>query len=139
MVNHPQRKVGVVSCSGEGCIEGTISRIATRMVLEKLRPEDTVTICLPLFLAGGKEERAFAKDYPTVTIDGCSKLCAKIATERHSGKIASSLVVSELTDDRKRSSRPRSTRKPREKDLALTERVAEKIAQEVDKILNLGR
>ena len=138
MVNPPQRKVGVVSCSGEECIEGTISRIATRMVLEKLRPEDTVTICLPLFLAGGKEERAFAKDYPTVTIDGCSKLCAKIATEDHSGKIASSLVVSELMDDRK-SSRPRSTRRLREKDLALTERVAEKITQEVDRILNLGR
>ncbi len=45
-------KIGVVSCSGEGCVEGTVSRIATRLVLERLRPGNTVTICLPLFLAG---------------------------------------------------------------------------------------
>jgi uncharacterized metal-binding protein len=138
MVNLPEKRVGVVSCSGEGCVEGTISRIATRLVLEKLRPENTVTICLPLFLAGGKEERAFAKEYPTITIDGCNKLCAKIGTERHSGKITSSIVVTELADGRNRIG-SRSRRKLSEQDLALAENVAEKIAQEVDKILNLRR
>ena len=135
MVTLPERKVGVVSCSGEGCIEGTVSRIATRLVLEKLRPEDAVTICLPLFLAGGKEERAFAKEYPTITVDGCDKLCAKIGTERHSGKIASSIVITDLTDSGKC---VQSKRKLDKEDLALAERVAEKIAQEVDKALNRG-
>ncbi len=138
MVNLPQKKVGVVSCSGEGCVEGTISRIATRVVLERLRPEGAVTICLPLFLAGGVEERAFAKEYPTITVDGCSKLCAKIGTERHSGKVASSIVVTDLTDCRE-CVQSKSKRKLAEEDVALAERVAEKIAQEVDKILNLGR
>jgi uncharacterized metal-binding protein len=137
MVTLPGRKVGVVSCSGEGCIEGTVSRIATRLVLEKLRPEDTVTICLPLFLAGGKEERAFAKEYPTITVDGCDKLCAKIGTERHSGKIASSIVITDLTDSGK-CVQSKSKRKLDKEDLALAERVAEKIAQEVDKALNRG-
>jgi len=137
MVTLPERKVGVVSCSGEGCIEGTVSRIATRLVLEKLRPEDTVTICLPLFLAGGKEERAFAKEYPTITVDGCDKLCAKIGTERHSGKIASSIVITDLTDSGK-CVQSKSKRKLDKEDLALAERVAEKIAQEVDKALNRG-
>jgi len=47
MVDLPEKKVGIISCSGEACVEGTISRIATRLVLEKLRPEETVTICLP--------------------------------------------------------------------------------------------
>jgi uncharacterized metal-binding protein len=138
MVNVPDKKVGVVSCSGEGCVEGTISRIATRLVLEKFCPENTVTICLPLFLAGGKEERAFAKEYPTITVDGCSKSCARIGTERHSGKVASSIVVTDLTDSRE-CVRSKSKRKLAEEDLILAERVAEKIAQEVDKILNLGR
>jgi uncharacterized metal-binding protein len=137
MVTLPERKVGVVSCSGEGCIEGTVSRIATRLVLEKLRPEDAVTICLPLFLAGGKEERAFAKEYPTITVDGCDKLCAKIGTERHSGKIASSIVITDLTDSGK-CVQSKSKRKLDKEDLALAERVAEKIAQEVDKALNRG-
>jgi len=51
----PRKKIGLVSCSGEETAEGTITRLATRNVLETLRPGDTVTICLPLFLAGGKE------------------------------------------------------------------------------------
>ena len=32
-------KVGIISCSGEAIPEGTISRLATRRVLELLRPE----------------------------------------------------------------------------------------------------
>jgi hypothetical protein len=57
----PKRKVGLVSCSGEEMAEGTITRLATLKVLESLRPEATVTICLPLFLAGGEGDRAFAR------------------------------------------------------------------------------
>ena len=45
-------KVGIISCSGEEIPAGTISRLATRRVLELLRPQSTVTLCLPLFLAG---------------------------------------------------------------------------------------
>lgn len=134
MVDLPEKKVGIISCSGEACVEGTISRIATRLVLEKLRPEETVTICLPLFLAGGKEERAFARYYPTITIDGCQKLCAKIGTERYSGKPASSIVVTDLTKNPNRS-KLRSRRKLDKETLALAERVAERIAQEVDEVL----
>ena len=97
MTEMQEKKVGIISCSGEECVEGTISRVATRLVLEKLRPDQTVTICLPLFLAGGREEREFARDYPTITVDGCDKMCAKVATERYSGKPASSIVVTDLT------------------------------------------
>jgi hypothetical protein len=91
----PKKKVGLVSCSGEEMAEGTVTRLATRKVLENLRPDDTVTICLPLFLAGGEGERAFARSYPTITIDGCEKRCAAKGTERYSGKPAESIVVTE--------------------------------------------
>ena len=133
----PEKKVGIISCSGEACVEGTISRVATRLVLEKLRPEETVTICLPLFLAGGKEERAFAKYYPTITVDGCDKLCAKTATERYSGKPASSIVITDLTRN------PGCSRSGRRKldsgGLALAEKAAERIAKEVDGVLDHWR
>jgi len=138
MVDLPEKKVGIISCSGEGCVEGTISRIATRLVLEKLRPQETVTICLPLFLAGGREERAFAIYYPTITVDGCEKLCAKIGTERHSGKTASSIVVTDLTKNLD-SSKLHSRRKLDKETLALAENAAEKIAQEVDEVLREWR
>jgi hypothetical protein len=92
----PKRKVGLVSCSGEEIAEGTITRLATLEVLESLRPHETVTICLPLFLAGGEGDRAFARFYPTIAVDGCGKRCAARATEMYSCGPAASIVVSEL-------------------------------------------
>src|SRR5512136_1803129 len=71
-----KKKVGIIACSGEELAEGTVTRLAALKVLEQLRPADTVTICLPLFLAGGEGDRAFARFYPTLAIDGCEKRCA---------------------------------------------------------------
>ena len=100
MVNLPQKKVGIVACSGEELAGGTITRLAALKVLEQLRPKDTVTICLPLFLAGGEGDRAFARFYPTIAIDGCDQRCAARATEMYSGKPAASILVTELMTDR---------------------------------------
>lgn len=96
MPDLPQKKVGIVACSGEELPEGTVTRLAALKVLEQLRPGDTVTICLPLFLAGGEGDRAFARFYPTIAVDGCDKRCAARATEQFSGKPAASVVVSDL-------------------------------------------
>ncbi len=96
MPDLPKKKVGLVSCSGEEMAEGTVTRLATLKVLEILRPDDTVTICLPLFLAGGEGDRAFARFYPTISIDGCEKRCAALGTEYYSSKPAASVVVSEM-------------------------------------------
>jgi uncharacterized metal-binding protein len=92
----PEKKVGIIACSGEEMAEGTVTRLAALRVLEELRPSDTVTICLPLFLAGGEGDRAFARFYPTIAIDGCELRCAARATEQHSGKPAASIVVSDV-------------------------------------------
>ncbi len=100
MPNLPQKKVGIVACSGEELAEGTVTRLAALKVLEELRPEDTVTICLPLFLAGGEGDRAFARFYPTIAVDGCELRCAARATEQHSGKPAASIVVTEVAKER---------------------------------------
>src|SRR5674536_37706 len=87
-------KVGIISCSGEEIAEGSIARSAVRRVLESLRPHETVTLCLPLFLAGNEGERNFARTHPVITIDGCDKQCARWGTEKHSGPVARALVVS---------------------------------------------
>jgi hypothetical protein len=96
MPDLPKKKVGLVACSGEEIAEGTVTRLAALRVLEQLRPGDTVTICLPLFLAGGEGDRAFARFYPTIAVDGCGERCAARATERYSGKPAAGVVVTEL-------------------------------------------
>jgi hypothetical protein len=96
----PQKKVGIIACSGEEMAEGTVTRLAALKVLEELRPNDTVTICLPLFLAGGEGDRAFARFYPTIAIDGCELRCAARATEQYSAKPAASVVVSDVVRER---------------------------------------
>jgi uncharacterized metal-binding protein len=95
----PQRKVGIVACSGEELPEGTVTRLAALKVLQELRPGDTVTICLPLFLAGGEGDRAFAKFYPTIAIDGCEKRCAYRGTEQYSNRPAAGFVVTDLISE----------------------------------------
>ncbi len=130
-VFHP--KVGVVSCSGEACVEGTISRVATRLVLEDLRSENTVTICLPLFLAGGEDERMFAMHFPTIAVDGCEKRCGKIAIEKYSGKTVDAIVVSEILE-KGEIPRPTSRRTLDEKGIEVALRVAREIAERIDKI-----
>lgn len=92
----PERKVGIVACSGEELAEGTVTRLAALKVLHETRPGKTVTICLPLFLAGGEGDRAFARFHPTITVDGCDLRCAARGTEMYSAKPTASIVVSDL-------------------------------------------
>jgi hypothetical protein len=127
-------KIGIVSCSGEAIPEGTISRLATRRVLELLRPDKTVTICLPLFLAGNEGERNFAKTHPTITVDGCPKQCARWGTEQNSGPVSGALVISDILGTAA-SGCSRSLRNTGQPDKEAVWAAAEHIAAEVDRIL----
>jgi uncharacterized metal-binding protein len=93
-----------------------------------------VTLCLPLFLAGGEGERTFARYYPTIAVDGCSKKCAALATERYSAKPVASIVVSEIGEETACAGIG-TARKLNEAGLRLTETVAGKIAEETDRLL----
>ncbi len=127
-------KVGIISCSGEAIPGGTIARVACRKVLDDLRPTQCVTICLPLFIAGGEEERMFANTYPTITVDGCEKRCAALGTEKLSARPAGTLIVAEIL--RKRGLCPITKLRglgAEEKDAA--QAVAEEIAAAIDEIL----
>jgi uncharacterized metal-binding protein len=126
-------KVGIVSCSGESIAEGTISRLATRRVLEVLRPGKTVTICLPLFVAGNEGEQNFAKTHPTIAIDGCAKQCARWGTEQNSGPVSGALIVSEILGTAAAGC-SRSSRSASKVDQEAVCTVAEQIAAEVDRI-----
>src|SRR5512139_375226 len=132
MVDLPQKKVGVIACSGEELAEGTVTRLAALKVLEQLRPTDTVTICLPLFLAGGEGDRAFARFYPTIAIDGCDKRCAATATELYSGKPAKSVIVTNLLHKRALGTARHLTETGHD----VVELIAEYVADLVDELLD---
>jgi uncharacterized metal-binding protein len=128
-------KIGIIACSGEETPEGTVSRSAVRRVLEVLRPHDTVTLCLPLFLAGNEGERSFSRTHPTITIDGCDKQCARWGTEKHGGPVATALVVSEILGGGT-AGLSRSLRGCGEADKDAVATVADRIVAEIDALLS---
>ena len=134
MPDLPKKKVGIVSCSGEELAEGTVTRLATRKVLDQLRSEATVTICLPLFLAGGQGDRAFAKFYPTIAVDGCELRCAARGTEKYSGKPAASIMVRDVIAENG-FKQPEGRRHLNEAGLQAVDATADKIASIVDELL----
>ena len=130
----PGKKVGIIACSGEELAAGTVTRQAALQVLETLRPQETVTICLPLFVAGGEGDRAFARFYPTVAVDGCDMKCAARATERYSGAPAASIVVSDLPGS-EQLLQPTTRRRLDEEGWLLVDMIAAQIAAAVDELL----
>ncbi|HNW25506.1 MAG TPA: putative zinc-binding protein [Candidatus Gastranaerophilaceae bacterium] len=133
-MNKNNTKIGVVSCSGEDCLGGTISRLATRKMLE-LRADETVTICLPLYLVGGEEERGFANEYPTISVDGCDKYCGKRATEKYSGKVSASINVGDIIGEETAKSAALSCRDLTDVHKAMVKKVSDVIQEKYDEIL----
>ena len=125
-------KIGLISCSGEELSEGMISRVATRRILEQR--DDVMTICLPLFLAGGQEERDFAKDNPCITIDGCDKMCAAKGVKMY-GKVRpkSSIVIS-LINEEQGCPKPKSKSKIEPEDEKLIQETMKVINREIEKV-----
>jgi hypothetical protein len=126
--------VGIVACSGEELPDGMVTRQAALKVLEQLRPDHTVTICLPLFLAGGEGDRAFAKFYPTIAVDGCAKRCAARGTELYSNKPAASIVVDDLVGQMNLP-QPQGPRRLTPESQPIVDAVADAIASEVDHLM----
>lgn len=129
------RRVGVIACSGEECLGGTLSRLATRKVMNELRSGKVVTLCLPLYIAGGEEERYFARKFPVVTVEGCDKCCGKKATIKFSDQEPDTVVVSQLLGEDVALSKIVSGRDLTEEHYQMVDQVAEDICKKVDKIL----
>lgn len=132
------KKVGVLSCSGEAEPEGTIARNAVRLVMERYRPGMTVSLCLPLYLAGDEGERRFARTFPVIAVDGCDKACARLATEKYSGDVEESIDIRELLREwgvEEKLSRSH----PGELEWELADRVAREIVKKIDAMIDEGK
>lgn len=109
-----------------------ISRVATRRMLEQR--DDVVTICLPLFLAGGQEEKDFAKTNPCITVDGCDKKCAAIGVKMYGDvQPKSSIVISVITKEGKLQN-PKSKSRIEPADERLVQETMKIIAKEIDRV-----
>lgn len=127
-------KIGVISCSGEECLGGSLSRMATRKVMDELRAGEVVSLCLPLYIASGGEDREFAKKHPVIAVDGCEKCCAKHATVKYSGEVRDHVVITDVIGDEARNGTPVSIHDfgPTEKNMV--NKVAKEICYKMDSI-----
>jgi hypothetical protein len=128
------KRVGVIACCGEELPEGTLTRAVVRILMEEVKPDETATICLPLFLAGDEQERTFAQRFPTLTLDGCEKRCAKIGTEKYSHAVACGLVIPDVL--KKLHLSMKGTRE--EFDPGLAQAVAIEVARKMDDLKRKG-
>lgn len=132
------KSVGVLSCSGEEEPEGTIARNAVRLVMEKYHPGITVTLCLPLYVAGDEGEREFARKVPVIAVDGCDKACARRATEKYSGAVEDAIDIRALlrewgVDEKL------SRSHPGELEWELADRLAREISRRIDLLIEEGK
>ena len=89
------KKVGVTACTGINDPNGTVARLAIYKVLEELRPNDTVLICLPALAAEVEEDVDFVRDYPAIVLDGCEKGCAQKVFAKFQSNIVGTFSVAD--------------------------------------------
>ena len=144
MAQFIKNKVGIIACSGEELVGGTITRAAARLVVEKLRPDTTIILCQPLFMAGGlerhggQEERNFARDHPTITIEGCSEECARCAVERYSGPVAATFKVEDVLKEQP-GLKPLAREELDADGLKVAQILAMKVADKIDELMGEDR
>jgi len=137
-MNESEQKVGIISCTGVSsdsrCSkEGLIARQAMYKVLEDLRPSVTLLVCLPALAAEVEEDVIFVRDSPSIVIEGCPDDCStKVLGQFDTKQIFSTYYVRDFIKDIELSD---SLIELSPEEDAIADRIAEKVSQDVDKIL----
>lgn len=126
-------KIFVIPCSGIGKALGTVGRTAMYEVIEKLRPNETTTACLPLLTIGDEAVLKLVSNNPCISVDGCPFQCARKNIEASKGKLAASFMVTDVLREN-RNLKPESVTELGSKGLKLANILAQKIAQKIDEI-----
>lgn len=113
--------------------EGLIARQAMYKVVEDLSPDKTLLVCLPALAAEVEEDVIFVRDSPTIVIEGCPDDCStKILAQFETKQIYSTYYVRDFIQDIELSD---SLIDLSPEEDSISQRIAEKVVQDVDKIL----
>jgi len=134
-MNMPKPKyVFVIPCSGIGKSMGTVGRKATYKVIEKLRPQNTRTTCLPLLTVGDQETLKKVRENPCISIDGCPAKCAQKNIEASNGKLIKSFLVIDTLRNH-RNLKPEGIIELNPEGCKLVNIIAKDVAKAVDEIM----
>jgi uncharacterized metal-binding protein len=131
MENH---KVVVVPCSGIGKSLGTVGRVATYKVIERMKPEETRTVCLALLTMGDDDALKLVRENPCIAVDGCPAQCSKKNIEASKGKLAHNIVVTDVLR-KNRALKPDGVIELNDQGDKLAEIIAGMVSEKVDEIL----
>jgi uncharacterized metal-binding protein len=124
-------KIFVISCSGIGKALGTVGRTAMYEVVEKLRPNEATTVCLPLITIGDETVLKLVRNNSCISVDGCPFQCARKNIEASKGKLVASFMVTDVLREN-RGLKPEGVIELNPKGLKLATRLAEKIVRQID-------
>jgi uncharacterized metal-binding protein len=127
-------KVVVVPCSGIGKSLGTVGRVATYKVIERMKPEKTRTVCLALLTMGDDDALRLVRKNPCIAVDGCPAQCSKKNIEASMGKLAHNIVVTDVLR-KNRSLKPEGVIELNDQGDKLAEIIAGMVSEKVDQIL----
>jgi uncharacterized metal-binding protein len=129
------RKVVVVPCSGIGKSLGTVGRVATYKVIERMKPEKTRTVCLALLTMGDEDALKLVRKNPCIAVDGCPAQCSKKNIEASMGRLAHNIVVTDVLR-KNRSLKPDGVIELNDQGDKLAEIIARALSEKVDEILH---
>ena len=126
-------KVAIIACAGTDKALGSVTRACAFRVVEKLRPKDTVLVCIPPLVAGVKPYLELIKKSPVIIIDGCAERCATKIAVKNGAKIKWRVFMPQSAQ--KYGLKPNVASDMGAEGEELAEKTAEEIACQIDKIL----
>jgi len=126
-------KVAIISCAGMDKALGSVARACAFKVVERLRPNETVLVCIPPLVADVKPYSELIKEYPVILIDGCAERCATKIAAKNGAKMRGRVFIPESVQ--KYGLKPNTASDIGPEGEKLAEKIAEEIAVQVDKLL----
>jgi len=126
-------KVAIISCAGMDKALGSVARACAFKVVERLRPNDTVLICIPPLIADVKPYSELIKEYPVILIDGCAERCATKIAAKNGAKMRGRVFIPQSVQ--KYGLKPNTASDIGPEGEKLAEKIAEEIAVQIDKLL----
>ncbi len=126
------KKVAIVACTGMGKALGTVARQVAYKVVDELRPEKTVLICIPSMSAGVGEHKNLLQRYPSIILDGCVERCATKIISKNKGIMRAKVFMPQMIA--KYGLKPQSRTDLGEDGEKLVSKIAEEVAAMVDQL-----
>ncbi|MDD4870801.1 MAG: putative zinc-binding protein [Kiritimatiellae bacterium] len=132
------QKVVIVPCSGIGKPFGTVSREAAYEVCDNMKPGDTRLVALSKLVLGDNEARDIVTRNQTVTIDGCTKMCAAKMVRQSGGTIAKEMTVFDAFR-RHKDLKPDGIAELNDQGIKLAQVIAREVAEIVVEVTQSGK